>query len=220
MQSFSDKLTWSFTLNTAFVTVHTKKWYHQNTWKNTESYFKHEKLKILWLRIECFPIFLGFIELFITNFRNVWDDWFKEIKSEDRCDYFSFCFPDLLLAECHSIPKKTFHICNVYFLFWKDKDFLHWEKLSNHIGIDKINSNLIHDIVDYKVVPLLLVFIEIERIFVFLKTFHVSLNKRDFERLERKFFNFVSKRLEGIHIEIVKFFGFEHKRIVQVGENY
>lgn len=123
LESFCNKLTWSFSLNYALICIHAEKRYHQNTCKNIKGFFQNEDFDFLCVWILSFPSILSFDKLLIANFGYVRDDGFEEIECKNRCYDFPFGLPNSVLTKSHAVSQESFHVCNVKFLFGEEENF-------------------------------------------------------------------------------------------------
>ncbi len=80
-----------------------------------------------------------------------------------------------------------------------------------------MNSDLIHQIVNLKIVSYWRMLIEIKRVLFLIKIFHIFFIKWNAKRFERYFINFISKSLNSIDIKIIELFRPIYKRIVNIG---
>jgi hypothetical protein len=141
--------------------------------------------------------------LLITKFGYVGDDRFEEIKCKNRCDNFSFGLPNSVLTESHAISQKSFHVGNINFLFGENENFLDRHEFSHHVWVDKIDSDLIHDVKNGKIICLSYILFNVVAVFICLETLEEPLNERNLEWLEWEYEDFVTEALYGIDIVVV-----------------
>lgn len=174
-------------MNFELVSVHAEKWGHKHIWKNIEAKLKHVKFDLMLHSSLRNPFWLYFIELPITDLGYVRNNRLEEIEGENWCDNFSFSFPDRSFAESDTVAEESFDVGNVNVGFREEEDFIHGEKLPDHIGVDKVDCDMVDNVMEDKIISLVHVFIKIERVPMFGKAVLVAQLEWDAEGLEGKF---------------------------------
>ncbi len=85
------------------------------------------------------------------------------------------------------MTKEPFDVGNVNVGFGEEEDFVHGEKLPDHIGVDKVDGDVVDNVMEDKIISLVHMFIKIERVPMFGKAVLVAQLEWDAEGLEGKF---------------------------------
>ncbi len=72
------------------------------------------------------------------------------------------------------MAEESLDVGNVNVGFWKEEYFIHGEKLPDHIRVDKVDSDMVNNVVKDKIISLIHVFVKIERVPMFGKAVLVA----------------------------------------------